>query len=217
MTIFICDNNIDGLLSSLFISFIDKVKPSKIIDRTIYQPRFDAYIRQIKTDKEQAERVKKALYSYGGDDFIAHLKLCLSSCDINALTIAFNYAHLTLTMRTDVSEYLSEKSVSDFSYVVQKVLHERHIICGLLRFKESASGILYATYSPDNDITSILAPHFLRRLGHIPFIIHDVKRNKIAISNGKAIKIDYTNIPSNFISSKSEDDINALWKNIFRL
>ena len=215
MTVYICDNSVDGILCALFSSFIDKIKPDQIIDRKFFQPRFDAYVKEILTDKNNADRVKKALFNYGGDDIIAHLKVCLSSCDERAMTVAFNYGYLTLKERRNVSEKLSDKAVSDFSYLVQKVLHERHIVSGFLRFRESKNGVLYAQYSPDNDITSILAPHFLRRLGNNPFIIHDMKRNKIAISNGRAIKFDYTELPPSFTPSDNESNLNLLWKRYF--
>ena len=216
MKIFLIDNCIEGLLSALFISFYEKIIPDEVQDKSVYQPRLDALSINIKTDKGHADRVKAALFKYGGDDVIAHLKICLSSCDKKAISTAFFYAHLMLLKRKDVSEHMQEKSVSDFSYIVQRVLHERHIVSGFLRFQESAGGVLYAQYAPDNDITNLLAPHFLRRLGHIPFIIHDGKRNKIAISDGKTIKIATTTLPANFSPSDNEEHFKLLWKRYFK-
>lgn len=215
MKIFIVENGINGLLSALFISFYEKIIPDVVEDVSLYQPRLDAINIKITTNIPNAERVKKALFKYGGDDIIAHLRVCLSSCDNHALTYAFNYGYLTLKMRKDISEFLSEKSVSDFSYTVQKVLHERHILTGMLRFEESSSGVLYSKYAPDNDVTSILAPHFLKRLGHTPFIIHDVKRGKIAISNGKSIKIDFTDLSPTFTPSENEEQMKSLWRKYY--
>lgn len=216
MILFLCDYSIDGLLSALYISFTEKIKPISIVDRSNYQPRFDVFTREIKTDKNHADRVKNALVLYGGDDIVSHLRLCLSSCNERAFTIAFNYAYFTLLKRHDISKNLTQKCVYEFSYIVQKVLHERHIMTGFLRFFESSSGVLYAKYSPDNDITDFLAPHFLRRLGNIPFIIHDIKRNKIAISNGKIIKIEYTELSANFLPAKNEKLMTDLWKKYFK-
>jgi probable DNA metabolism protein len=216
MKIFTIDYSIDGLLSALFISFTEKIIPDKVENVKDFQPRFDAIIINVKTNVTHAERVKAALFKYGGNDVIAHLKVCLMSCDLNALTYAFNYAYYMLKMRDDVSNRLAEKCVSDFSYAVQKVLHERHIVTGFLRFKESANGVLYAQYSPDNDITAILAPHFLRRLGNNPFIIHDLKRNVIAISNGKTIKNTVTNLPPSFTPAQAEKELNDLWRRYYK-
>ena len=216
MKIFIIENNIDGLLSALYTSFTEKIIPDYVVDKKIYQPRLDCLSIDIATDFSHAERVKTALYKYGGDDVISHLKVSLLSCDKNATTIAFNYAYLMLKRRENVCNMLSEKAVSDFSFLIQKVLHERHIVLGFLRFEQSAKGIMYAKYVPDNDITELVAPHFLRRLGNIPFIIHDGKRNKIAISNGRSLDFRHTDLPSNFVPSENEKEFNALYRKYFQ-
>lgn len=216
MKIFLIDKNINSLLCALFYSFVEKVLPDKVEEKSIYQPQLDALTMDIPCDVEKAERVKVALFKYGGDDIIAHLKVCLLSCEQNALSVAFFYAHLMLTLRKDTSNMLSQKIVSDFSFTLQKVLHERHIMTGFIRFSESSNGVLYAKFSPDNDITELLAPHFLKRLNGIPFIIHDLKRNKIAISNGHLIKIQQTTLPANFYPSENEQRINELWCKYFR-
>ncbi len=216
MKMFVIDNTIDGLLSALFISFTEKIVPDYVVDKNGYQQQLDCLTIDIKTDIQHANRVKTALFNYGGDDIIAHLKVCLLSCEKDALTIAFNYAYFMLEKRKDVSNMLAEKRVSDFSFLVQKVLHERHIILGFLRFKESGNGVLYAQYAPDNDITELIAPHFLRRLSLTPFIIHDGKRGKIAISNGHTIKVQHTDLPADFSPSQNEESFNLLWKKYFR-
>ena len=77
MKLFLIDNNIDGILSALFYSFVEKIIPDDVVDKRTYQPRIDALSINIPTEKEKAERVKTALFKYGGDDIIAHLKVCL--------------------------------------------------------------------------------------------------------------------------------------------
>lgn len=216
MKIFTVDNNINGLLSALYISFTEKIMPDFVMDKTSFMARLDCLTIDILTDLSHANRVKIALQKYGGDDIIWHLKVCLLSCDKNALSIAFNYAYLMLNRRENVCDMLSEKAVSDFSFLIQKVLHERHIVLGFLRFEQSAKGVMYAKYAPDNDITELIAPHFFRRLGKTPFIIHDGKRNKIAISNGNELEFRHTDLPANFVPSDSEYEFNLLWKKYFQ-
>ncbi|MBO7149470.1 MAG: TIGR03915 family putative DNA repair protein [Clostridia bacterium] len=216
MKMFVIEKSIDGILSALYISFTEKLVPDLVIDNISYQPLIDCLPIEIETNIEHANRVKTALFKYGGCDIIAHLKVCLLSCEKDALLVAFNYAYFMLEKRQDVSNMLAEKKVSDFSFLIQKVLHERHIMLGFLRFKESANGVLYAQCAPDNDIVELLAPHFLRRLSSTPFIIHDGKRNKIAISNGRTIKVQFTDLPANFSPSQNEENFNLLWKKYFR-
>ena len=215
MKIFTIANNIDGLLTALFVSYTENIRPDCVVDEKFYQPQIGAVSLSVITDKKQGERVKNALYKYGGIDVILHLKICLMSCDINALTTAFNYAYYMLYKRTDVSNDLAQKCVSDFSYTIQKVLHERHTVCDLLRFRLSSRGIMCAQYSPENDITALLAPHFLRRLGHSPFIIYDIKRNVIALSDGKSIKNTTTDLSPSFSTVQKEKVFYEIWRKYY--
>jgi probable DNA metabolism protein len=216
MKIFLTDKNIDGILSALFLCFTEKILPDDIEEKTIYQPKIDAITIDVKTNAEHSSRVKKALFEYGGSDIIALMRICLKSCDSRSAITAFNYGYLTLVEKTDISERMEYKLVSDFSYMVQKVLHERHVISGLLRFKESMNGVLYSQYSPDNDITDLLAPHFLRRLGTLPFIIHDVKRGVVSISDGHTIKTTKTDLPPHFTPSEKENYTCELWRRYYK-
>ncbi len=216
MKIMLIDNSIEGLLSALYISFTEKIFPDLVQDKKFYQPQIGSVSIDVPTVISDSNRVKTALYKYGGCDIICHIKICIKSCDSKALSTAFFYAHKTLQLRKDISENLGEKCVSDFSFTVQKVLHERHILTGFLRFFESENGVLYSAFSPDNDVTELLAPHFLRRLGKIPFIIHDVKRGIVCISDGKNLSIEVTDKKAQFTASEREKEINLLWRKYYK-
>ena len=86
---------------------------------------------------------------------------------------------------------------------------------GFLRFHETVRGVLYAVYSPDNDITELIAPHYLSRLGVQPFIIHDLKRGRIAISDGISIRYGYTDKKAVLNFSNGEKEVQLLWKRFY--
>ncbi len=85
---------------------------------------------------------------------------------------------------------------------------------GILRFSE-IGGILYAKYSPDNDISILLADHFADRYKHEKFIIYDEKRKKVVVyaNNNWEIK-ENINIDDIEFSIK-ETMIQKLWKQYF--
>ena len=216
MTVFLTEKSLTGLCSSLFYAFTENVTPKQVFPLgTVTQNFTDRYII-IENDGEKAQRVLRALKKYGGESIINYIKICLLSCEDDALKIAFDYAFLTLYKRQNVSSDLADKRVSDFYYTIKKVMNEKHRFTGFIRFKETTSGILYAQYSPDNDITEILCPHFLSRLSKVPFIIHDVKRNIAGVSDGKRFKIMQTETEAILNLSKDEKQWEMLWKNYYK-
>lgn len=216
MTIFLTEKSADGIYSALFYAFTEKVAPDRVFELKGYSQNFTDRHIIIETDAAKNQRVKTALKKYGGEKTVEGIKLCLLSCDNEALTIAFNFCYKTLLERRDVSQMLAEKAVSDFLYTIKTVLCERHKFLGFIRFRETANGVLYAEYSPDNDITELLCPHFLSRLSLTPFIIHDLKRHKAGISNGKRFKIFTTQQGAVLTLSDDEKAWEKLWKNYYR-
>lgn len=215
MTIFIIDQNIDGLMCALYKSFTEKIYPCKVYGAHVYQPELCTNTVRVKTDRSNVERVKKALINYGGDNIVYQLRVCLLSCDANAAYHAFCYAHKTLTERRNVSEDLCDIFVSNFFDTLRKVYNEKHRMNGFLRFSETAGGVLYAQYSPDNDITELIVPHFSDRLHDIPFVIHDIKRNRVAVSDGRTVKYGYTDLSAKINPSRNEEAFALLWKRYF--
>lgn len=212
MKVFLTEKNLSGVLSALYYSFTRNSFPDDVKEITLSERNFtDEYI-VIEPDNSKSERVKNGVINYGGYRSLNAAKICLLSCEENAIKIAYEFLKLTLERRSCVIEDLSEKAVIDFLYAVNKVLYERHRFTGFIRFKETESGILYAPYSPDNDITALLMPHFIRRFPALPFVIHDLKRNVVGISDGKSFKIVKTERTAEISLSGSEKE----WENLFR-
>lgn len=216
MTVFVTEKSINGVLCALFKSFTEKIIPDDVTDGKIFQPKLGDSLIKIFTDEKNAERVQTALVKYGGYYVTDSLKTCLSSGNDKAMLIAFNFAYKTLAARKSVYANLSDPIVSEFVFTERKVRSEIHLMKGFLRFRESAGGVIYARYSPDNDITESLAPHFLKRFSGLPFIIHDVKRGRLAISDGFSLKFDDTDLKADFKPSERETEFENLWKRYYK-
>lgn len=216
MTVFLTEKSLAGICGALFYSFTEHIVPDCVFECGNCTQNFtDKYII-IKNDDRKTDRVSRALEKFGARKILEYIEICLLSCSENALKTAFDFAYLTLSERKDVSSFLANSSVSEFYYTIKKVLNEKHRFTGFIRFKETASGILYAPYSPDNDITEILCPHFVKRLSCTPFIIHDIKRNIAGVSDGKSFKIMATETDAILNLSSDEKNWEALWKNYYK-
>ena len=215
MIVFTVDKGLNGILSALFVSYTQKIYPEKVIVTDIkYQPSFDEKLCRIES-VTGSERVRNALINYAGQSCISRLGVCLLSSDDGAYTTAYFYAKKILDARRDVAPLLTDPVVFKFDDLCRKVLLEKHRMTGFLRFNETRKKVLYACYSPDNDITELIAPHFFARFGKIPFVIHDLNRNRIAISDGRDVRYGYTNARATLDLSEDEKNFQNLWKHYF--
>ncbi|MBR5388661.1 MAG: TIGR03915 family putative DNA repair protein [Clostridia bacterium] len=216
MTVFVAEKSIEGLCSALFLAYTEKIFPDAVIDDYKYCGSLSDRLIYAACDRSQQARVYRAILNYGGGETIGDIKACLTSCEESALKVAFDYARLVLDKKRAVFSDLSDKRVSDFNYTVGKVYGEKHRIGGFLRFKETKNGVMYAAYSPDNDITELIMPHFLSRFSATPFVIHDVKRNKVGISDGRSFRIFKAGDAATLSFSPAEKEWEDLWKRYYK-
>ena len=128
--------------------------------------------------------------------------------------IAFRYFRLMATLKRPVGKRLAEPDVFHAVEYIKKVSLEVHHFHGFVRFMETESGALYAPIEPDNDICDLLVPHFKARLPEYPFVIHDVRRQKAAVYDGKNTFNAY--LPhANVLICASEQEWQSLWKNYY--
>lgn len=177
------DKSFEGLMTVVFDLYEDLERvhymPSEqisIIDKKIY----------IETDIEKSQRVIAAMEEKFYKGFMRELLAVFLSIDpakedLIVRTIKGAFTHGTGYI------YSSEKSASEFRRIRRRVLSENHNYKGLLRFKEVEGGIMLAEFAPENDILTLLVPHFVKRLATINFIIVDVKRKTAAIYNTKDV------------------------------
>ena len=192
MLIYKFDGTIDGIFSCIYQSFTNKEIPDCITADDV-QLSLTGTIRFIETDYENNKRVITALYNYIGINALSDIKYAFRSGSKSKYESIFRYLRKTFEYRKNISGKFSEEAVMDFYDTIKKVGNEVHRFKGFIRFNECANGIYYAHFSPDNDIVDLLLPHFMVRFKNLPFVLHDVKRNIVAMyCNGESKVIQAT-------------------------
>lgn len=118
---------------------------------------------------------------------------------------AMKYKEETLFLRTDsiINRMLDAKL---------RVERETHKMIGFLRFSRVTPLLLSATYSPTNNITSLLCHHFTDRYQNYNFVINDVSRNIFAIYNHKKCVIGTYNEQQSTQFTDIDDDYELFFK-----
>lgn len=183
--IYLIDGTFNGLLTAVFNAYLTKKFPNSVSQGNV-QLEISGETVDIQTDDEKAERVAVKLKKILKTNEFNDLKIALKSCDDAKYSITFNYIVKTINAGFSISENFTDKTVFNFDKIVSKVLQEVHRFKGFIRFSKTEEGIFYAKYFPDNDINTLLLPHFVKRYKDMPFMIHDLNHNVIsAHANGK--------------------------------
>lgn len=208
MKIFLVDGSEDCFFTAVFIAYN---KSNCIItgERNL-QLGFDSYVEEVQTDEKKAERVKNKLNEY---DNLAVEEICLllRSCQSRKEQVAFEYIKLIMQYKRPVRTMTNIPVVMEMTDLRYKVTGEIHKLKGFLRFMENDKGVLYAPYSPDNNITDLLAPHFAERFKNQKFVIHDVKRKIAAMYDGRDL-VMFDADDADVYLSEYERTFENLWK-----
>ena len=134
----------------------------------------------------------------------------------------YEYCLLTLARGECVEGWHSHPAVGRVNDAARRVGREVHRFLGLLRFMETATGVFYAPYEPDHNISIPLARHFATRLRQQRWIIHDRRRDLAVLWDGELLQPAYldragpapaTTTPA---LSAGERDVQDLWRTYHR-
>lgn len=212
MTYYLVDGSENCFYTAVFDAY--KNKECIITSERDVQLGLGFEVFDVVTDENKAERVKakiNALDRGAAED----ISLLLKSNASLKENVAFEYIKLIISNGGAVRAMLANPTVIEMSQIRTRVYGEAHRLKGLLRFMENADGVMYAPYSPDNDITDILAVHFAARFGGRPFVIHDIKRKIAAMYDGNEIIMTYADDAEIYLS-EYENYFQNLWKQYYK-
>ena len=161
MKIFITDGTVASIFTAVFDAFNEK-NCLITCDKHI-QLSLENEVLQVNYDMQKYERVRQGIAKY--DSYAEEeILLVLRGGDSLKEQVAFEYIKKLMLTKAPIRKRLSLPEVIKFNDILHRVTLEAHKMQGFLRFVECDGGILYAPYSPDNNITDLLMHHFSARL-----------------------------------------------------
>ena len=212
MLILTYDGTFEGLLTTVYECYYQKLKPDDIQVEGEIEKDFVSRYLYISTEQEKADRVYQGIEKNISPQALQNCYYAfLSDGETKSIQI-YRYIRLGFKRGRDIDSLLTSKPVGELQGLVQKVLREKHRMLGLTRFVELEGGILFGKIQPKYNILSLIAPHFAERLGPEQWMIHDEGRNLLVIGTaGKWLLREY-NIEGERKVHKREALFQSLWK-----
>ncbi len=207
--VYLIEDNLDGIFTAIFDCFLTKNDVKDVRIDYFERDFLNNYI-EIKNDIEKANRVKNKLKKILTTTNYNNIFTSFCSGENKKHLIIFNYLVKIIKCEKDCTSNLSDIDIFNFNSLLQKIRLESHRFKGFIRFEKSKNGVFIAKFSPDNDIIRLIFPHFKRRFKSMPFVLHDTKRNILALSNNEKSLITYGN--TNFFTLNCDEEVKKLFK-----
>ena len=211
--IFCYDGSFAGLLCCVFRCYEIKVSPAGIITSDTEQLMLGEY-EYINTDDTKAQRVQTGIENKLGRRALDRIRRVFLSCDEQKDLIAARYIILGFRYGKAISGMLADDTVNAFFSLERAVGNEAHLYLGFVRFSEQ-NGIMTSVIEPKNSVVPIIAGHFIRRFGGMPFIIFDKTHKTAVISSGKEAEIIFIDDLHTDPPDSNELRYRSLWRTFY--
>lgn len=182
----ICSDDMEGIFTAVYDGWLWSARGTEIEISTEEPDCEELFCTcvEIAADMQKAEKVRRTIENKLGS--LAYEAVCYAAVSTHPRkgTAIFHVLRRALGKgRCDrrIMEDLSDPYVNLVWKLRVKVWHELHRFFGFVRFREVGGGVLLSEITPDNDILSMLAPHFADRFPNENWMIYDSKRNKVLI------------------------------------
>lgn len=211
------------LYNNSFISFLNLMKElikNKIIPLNIKNLDYQKTLidETIYLNIDDNEDIINEIIGKVGINIFNTIYYIFISNNENKEIIIFHFFIHSLKYKNKIFYMRNIKSVNEALKISKYVSHENHKFKGFLRFKELENNVLYAEFTPENNILFLLSKHFQERLKNEYWIIKDVKRKIISVYDKKEFIILNENefILHTSKLSDEEESIEEMWKCFYK-
>lgn len=212
--ILLYDGSFEGFLSLVYEVYYEKLAVSCIVKKMPETLLFERF-HEIFTDEANARKVLDAMTKH----FTKEQQRTIFNiflCDTRAYEMALlEYIRIGFKNPKELRN-ITNASLFYIQNLEKELLCLVHKMYGFTRFEELEDGTLYAKIETKFNIVLFLGEHFCKRLGNIPFIIHDVKRSLAFIKNEDLREIRSIASFDAPTFSSEEEHFKALWKSFFK-
>lgn len=209
------DGSFDGFLSVVHYTVKNRCRPIKVCSEDMVQMEMNTEVLFVPTEMHNAERVRNsAMEIMGYEGFKRAYSVFLNS-NKDSATVSYLYLLYGFKYGKKTHHYMSVPDINNAYKLERQVAYEVDRIKGFLRFSVMEGGVEYAPMEPEHDILALIMPHFADRIKTIPFVIHDLLRQKAGVyAKGRWMIVDAEGL---VVPKVAEDEkkYRDLWKKFY--
>ncbi len=210
------DGTFDGFLSVIYYVVKNRIRPILVCTAQNAQLLLNAQLINVETDSCLADKVRNAINDKMGYDGFKRTYYAFLNSSPSSANACYKYLMYGLKYGKATVNYMSHPDILAVFKLSDAVSKELDRMKGFLRFSVMEGGVEYAPFEPVHDLLAPITPHFTERLRRIPFVIHDIKREKAAVYTTRQWFITDASGLTVPKLSPDEKDFQALWRTFYQ-
>lgn len=185
--IYLCEDSMEGIFTAIYEAWASGYGHAYNyiqVDNQRELELFSEYI-SVESDPVKSVKVTETIRKKMGSEgyrYIYHMAISNEKKKADAI---YRFMILGFHIGPGVLNYLSHDAVSIIMKTYKRVTMESHHYKGFIRFTELSNHILVSRIRPDNNILTLVAPHFVDRLPNENFMIIDEGRELAVVHPAK--------------------------------
>ncbi len=177
MIVYSFDGSFDGMLSSVFDSFLRKERPDMLLAPEGERPLFYDVLHEVVTDGEKASRVWRKVEQKVSRTARSALTAAFLTDNADFPLHALRFISRAVTSDAPVETDFSDPAVLALLKEARRVRGEAHRLLQFIRFQKAVDGTYFSMVEPIFDVLPFAVSHFTDRFSDQPFIIYDRVRD----------------------------------------
>lgn len=215
MHIYLYDGTFDGLLTVYFYAYKDP-DIYNICPLQQYQPDLLTTPKEIYTEPDKAERIRKSVYSGLSSSVMYNLYLLYLSELPECNLLGLQYLRLCYAQGIAIHHAKQHPVIRQLEDYRHKVLRELDRMKGFLRFQKIDEAVYYAAFAPDHNQLPLLRNHLEKRFSDQKWVVHDERRSTALIYNlHHSMLMPFTKEEAAQLLAGRHDDYSELFQRYF--
>lgn len=215
MHTYLYDGTFEGLLTVYFYAYKDN-DIFDICPLASNQPNLLAITKEIPTQTEKADRIRRSIYTKLSSSVMHNLYLLYLSELPGANVLGLQYLRLCYQHGITIHNAKQHPIIRQLEDARYKVTRELDRMKGFLRFQKIDENVYYAQFAPDHNQLPLLRTHLEKRFSDQKWIVHDQRRSIALVYNlHHSMLVPFTKEESAQLLAGKHDDYSELFQRYF--
>lgn len=176
-TVLICGDSQADIFTAIYRAYEWKLNLEQTFLQIGEEETLRLFARYITVEQDslRAERTARTILTRLGEDTYEQICYALSAPDSQRAQAVFRTvaAGFSGLIKGPLMQCLTNPDIHKVFSLARGASNEAHHLLGFLRFREISGKVLLAEYTPKNNITDLIMPHFADRFPNEDFLIYD--------------------------------------------